>query len=161
MLPRKSTYEESDDQLLEWITTTVRSMSQHWNGTSYSKITDHLAFAPTPTEAQIQDGLINVGFKTVIGMESKQNPGEYLAKEKDIWAAANVNFISYPIKVIMRLLTFHFVCLLSNECELTHSITKEQMPSKLASLILLFNSSINYISPAGHTHGHKIGHEHG
>ncbi|KAF9537504.1 hypothetical protein EC957_008071 [Mortierella hygrophila] len=98
MLPRKSTYEESDDQLLEWITTTVRSLSQHWNGTSYSKITDHLAFAPTPTEAQIHDGLINVGFKTVIGMESKQNPGEYLAKEKDIWAAVNVNFVSYPIK---------------------------------------------------------------
>ncbi|KAF9108496.1 hypothetical protein BGX29_011752 [Mortierella sp. GBA35] len=97
-LPRKATPEESDDQLLDWISTTVRSLAQHWNGASYSKITDHLAFAPTPTEAQIHDGLINVGFKTVIGMESKQNPGEYLAKEKDIWAAVGVNFVSYPIK---------------------------------------------------------------
>ncbi|KAF9909619.1 Thioredoxin-2 [Linnemannia zychae] len=97
-LPRKATYEEMDDQLLEWISTTVRSLSQHWNGTSYSKITDHLAFAPTPTEAQIHDGLINVGFKTVIGMESKQNPGEYFTKEKDIWTEAGVNFVSYPIK---------------------------------------------------------------
>ncbi|KAG0258479.1 hypothetical protein BGZ95_004945 [Linnemannia exigua] len=98
-LPRKATYEEMDDELLEWISTTVRSFSKHWSGASYSKITDHLAFAPIPTEAQIHNGLINVGFKTVIGMESKQNPGEYLAKEKDIWADAGVNFVSYPIKI--------------------------------------------------------------
>ncbi|KAF9909847.1 hypothetical protein BX616_011035 [Lobosporangium transversale] len=96
-LPKKPTPEESDDQLLAWVSDTVKSFAQHWSA-SYSKITDHLAFSPTPTERQITEGLINVGFKSVIGMESKQNPGEYLAKEGDLWKAAGIEFVSHPIK---------------------------------------------------------------
>ncbi|KAF9275651.1 Thioredoxin-like protein 1 [Mortierella antarctica] len=96
-LPRKSTPEESDDQLLGWIATTVASFSKHWNA-SYSKITDHLAFSPTPTEYQIKEGLVKVGFKSVIGTESKQNPGEYNAKEGDLWREHGIEYISYPIE---------------------------------------------------------------
>ncbi|KAK3841703.1 MAG: hypothetical protein J3R72DRAFT_444746 [Linnemannia gamsii] len=157
-LPRKATYEEMDDQLLEWISTTVRSFSEHWNGSSYSKITDHLAFAPTPTEAQIHDGLINVGFKTVIGMESKQNPGEYLAKEKDIWADAGVKFVSYPIKVIIHLLTFYcwYCWVLWLKRDDRHN-NKGQMPSKLAFSFLSSYFLFNYISRLW-THGHGHGH---
>ncbi|KAG0265615.1 hypothetical protein BG011_004406 [Mortierella polycephala] len=97
LLPKKPTPQESDDQLLDWVSTTVKSFAQHWNA-SYSKITDHLAFSPTPTEYQIQEGLVKVGFKSVIGMESKQNPGEYLTRESEIWKAAGIEFVSYPIK---------------------------------------------------------------
>ncbi|KAF9114629.1 hypothetical protein BGX27_010294 [Mortierella sp. AM989] len=98
-LPKKPTHEESDDQLLAWISNTVKSFAQHWNA-SYSKITDHLAFSPTPTEYQISNGLVKVGFKSVIGMESKQNPGEHLAakEEGELWKSAGIEFVSYPIK---------------------------------------------------------------
>ncbi|KAF9949022.1 hypothetical protein BGZ72_009103 [Mortierella alpina] len=96
-LPMKATYEESDDQLLGWVSTTIKSFARHWNA-SYSKITDHLAFSPTPTEYQIEQGLVRVGFRTVIGMESKQNPGEYSTRERDIWKAAGIDYVSYPIK---------------------------------------------------------------
>ncbi|KAF9381598.1 hypothetical protein BGX21_002056, partial [Mortierella sp. AD011] len=98
-LPRKPTHEESDDQLLGWVSNMVKSFAQNWNA-SYSKITDHLAFSPTPTEYQISKGLVNVGFKSVIGMESKQNPGEHLAakEEGELWKAAGIEFVSYPIK---------------------------------------------------------------
>ncbi|KAG0367443.1 hypothetical protein BC939DRAFT_186360 [Gamsiella multidivaricata] len=97
LLPKKPTPEESDDQLLAWVSNTVRSFAQHWNA-SYSKITDHLAFSPTPTEYQIKEGLTKVGFKSIIGMESKQNPGEYLGRENELWEAAGIQFVSHPIK---------------------------------------------------------------
>ncbi|KAF9176269.1 hypothetical protein BGZ50_001186, partial [Haplosporangium sp. Z 11] len=97
LLPKKPTPQESDDQLLDWVSTTVKSFAKQWNA-SYSKITDHLAFSPTPTEYQIQEGLVKVGFKSVIGMESKQNPGEYLTRESELWKAAGIEFVSYPIK---------------------------------------------------------------
>ncbi|KAF9564334.1 hypothetical protein EC968_004574 [Mortierella alpina] len=97
LLPMKPTYEESDDQLLGWISNTVKSFARHWNA-SYSKITDHLAFSPTPTEYQIEQGLVKVGFRSVIGMESKQNPGEYSTREREIWKAAGIDYVSYPIK---------------------------------------------------------------
>ncbi|KAG0205536.1 hypothetical protein BGX28_002835 [Mortierella sp. GBA30] len=96
-LPKKPTHEESDDQLLGWVSTTVKSFAQHWNA-SYSKITDHLAFSPTPTEYQIEQGLVKVGFRSIISMESKQNPGEYLTREGEIWKASGIEFVSYPIK---------------------------------------------------------------
>ncbi|KAK3815090.1 MAG: thioredoxin-like protein [Benniella sp.] len=98
-LPKKPTPEESDNQLLGWVSTTVKSFAENWNA-SYSKITDHLAFSPTLTEYQINEGLVKVGFKSVIGMESKQNPGEYLVREGEFWKAAGIEFVSYPIKVI-------------------------------------------------------------
>ena len=98
-LPKKPTPEESDNQLLGWVSTTVKSLAENWNA-SYSKITDHLAFSPTPTEYQINEGLVKVGFKSVIGMESKQNPGEYVVREGEFWKAAGIEFVSYPIKVI-------------------------------------------------------------
>ncbi|KAF8939652.1 hypothetical protein EDD21DRAFT_90230 [Dissophora ornata] len=97
LLPKQPTHEESDDQLLGWVSYTVKSFAQHWNA-SYSKITDHLAFSPTPTEYQIKEGLTKVGFKSVIGMESKQNPGEYPAREGELWKSAGIEFVSYPIK---------------------------------------------------------------
>ncbi|KAF9432963.1 Thioredoxin-2 [Entomortierella beljakovae] len=98
-LPRKPTVEESDDQLLSWVSNTVKSFAKHWNA-SYSKITDHLAFSPTPTEYQISQGLVKVGFKSVIGMESKQNPGECLSPrdEEELWKHGPTQFVSYPIK---------------------------------------------------------------
>ena len=99
-LPRQPTHEESDDQLLSWVASTVRSFAQHWNA-SYSKITDHLAFAPTPSDIQISQGLVKVGFKSVIGMESKQNPGEYLSNEAALWKASGIDFVSYPFKVLI------------------------------------------------------------
>ncbi|KAG0304018.1 Thioredoxin-2 [Dissophora globulifera] len=97
LLPKQPTPEESDDQLLSWVSNTIRSFAQHWNA-SYSKITDHLAFSPTLEEYQIKDGLAKVGFRSVIGMESKQNPGEYLAREEDLWNSVGIQFFSYPIK---------------------------------------------------------------
>ncbi|GJJ77596.1 hypothetical protein EMPS_09955 [Entomortierella parvispora] len=96
-LPRQPTHEESDDQLLSWVASTVRSFAQNWNA-SYSKITDHLAFSPSPSEIQISQGLVKVGFRSVIGMESKQNPGEYLTNEAGLWKEAGIDFVSYPIK---------------------------------------------------------------
>ncbi|KAF9581355.1 Thioredoxin-2 [Lunasporangiospora selenospora] len=97
LLPKQPTPEQSDDQLLGWVSNMTKGFAAQWNA-SYSKITDHLAFSPTPTEKQIAEGLTKVGFKTVIGMESKQNPGEYLAKEGDLWKEHGITFISYPIK---------------------------------------------------------------
>ncbi|KAG0340723.1 hypothetical protein BG004_006297 [Podila humilis] len=99
-LPRKATPQESDDQLLNWIATTVASFAKGWNA-SYSKITDHLAFAPTPTEYQIREGLVKVGFKSVIGTESKQSPaGEYNPKEGELWKEHGIEYISYPIECV-------------------------------------------------------------
>ncbi|KAF9203547.1 hypothetical protein BGZ49_006302, partial [Haplosporangium sp. Z 27] len=104
-LPRKATPEESDDQLLSWVSNTVKSFAQNWNA-SYSKITNHLAFSPTPTEYQISKGLINVGFKSVIGMESKRNIGGTVisAKEEgELWKSAGIEFVSYPIKCAVEI----------------------------------------------------------
>ncbi|KAI1320797.1 hypothetical protein EDD11_009754 [Mortierella claussenii] len=97
-LPKQPTPQESDDQLLAWVSNTVKSFAQHWNA-SYSKITDHLAFSPTPTELQISQRLTKVGFRSVIAMESKQNPEEYLGqREEELWKAAGIEFVSYPIQ---------------------------------------------------------------
>ncbi|KAG0262599.1 hypothetical protein DFQ27_002268 [Actinomortierella ambigua] len=95
-LPKKATPKESDDQLLVWIEDRVRSFAANWNR-SYSKITDHLAFSPSVTEKEIVDGLTKVGFKTVIAMESKEDP-TYLPKEADLWKAHGIGFTHYPIK---------------------------------------------------------------